>query len=80
MNQLLMTPIRESGGCGKTFTLLHEITEKEPKYKYILTLCPTIWINKTYPDWKYLESDVSVIGLEIGSDKLNLIVKHIIDI
>ena len=40
------------------------------KFDYNLILCPTIWINKTYSDWKYLEIDL---------DKLNIILKHIID-
>ena len=34
--------------------LLPEIIEKVPKYDYVLILCPTIWVNKTYSDWKYL--------------------------
>lgn len=32
------TLIIGASGCGKTFTLLHEIIEKEPKFDYILTV------------------------------------------
>ena len=68
-------------GCGETCALLYEIIEKEHRkeFDYILIIRPTTWINKTYNQWKYL-TDIDKIGLEISSDKLNLILKHIIDI
>lgn len=74
------TLIVGTGGRGKTRTLLYEVIEKERPIDYLLILFTTIWINKIYPDWKYLESDIDVTDLEITSDKLNVILKRVIDI
>ena len=63
--------------------LSHCFTKWLKKRNNLATFCSCvqpIWINKIYRNWKYLESDVYVISLEISPDKLNIISKHIIDI
>ena len=78
MDKPQCTLIVGPSGCVKIHTLLHEILEKNPKYD-ILILCPTFFINKTYSNWACLESDPDVIGLEVSSDNLNTLLKHIIE-
>ena len=57
-----------------------DIIEKEYKnvFDFIIILCPTIWINKTYTEWKYLVGDTDVVGLEISPDKLDVVLGFII--
>ena len=63
------------------YAILHDFIARdfEGKFHYILILCHTIWINKTYIDWPYLESDIDVIGLEVIATHLNTTLEHIID-
>ena len=82
MDQPECTLIIGPSGCGKTYTLLNSIIEIEYKNKFdfIVILCPTIWINQSYTEWKYLNTDIDVIGLEVSPEKLDMILKYLIDV
>ena len=65
----------------RIYAIPHDFIAREfkGKFHYILILCHTIWINKTYIDYPYLESDIDVIGLEVIATHLNTTLERIID-
>ena len=58
-------------GCGKTHHLLNML-EKEyfGHFEYIVIICPTFSLNKTYQNWKYIHDD-DLIPMECTQDQVN---------
>ena len=73
--QLIIGP----SGCGKTHLLLNTILETEYRqhFDYIIILAPTLYINKTYMNWKYV-SDKDVILVETKPEYLDVLLQYII--
>ena len=67
-------------GCVKTLYLLNMI-EKEylHVFNYIVIVCPTIKINKTYQEWKYLTTDKNIIKIPCKQEYVDLTLKLVSD-
>ena len=63
--------------CGKTFYLLNMLEEHYKKhFDYIILICPTFSLNKTYQEWKYI-NDSDLFSIECDQDKVDKIL-HIV--
>jgi hypothetical protein len=67
-------------GCGKTLYLLNMIgKEYLHVFSYIVIVCPTIKINKTYQEWKYLTTDKNIIKIPCKQESVDLTLKLVSD-
>ena len=77
MDKPELTLIVGPSGCGKTHTLLHDILESERlRFDFIVIVCPTLALNKTYREWKHT---TQAYEIEVPPDKLEGVLKYLID-
>ena len=80
MDKPELTLIVGPSGCGKTYTLLREVLELElNKFDFVVIVCPTLSINTTYREWKYISSE-QVYEIEVPSVRLELVLVYLIQV